>query len=312
MIDYSMFSPNLGIKEKHFDRNSLKYAELNGLLKSIYMHFCPFFVPNEIYAYLLRINQKVSILSDVMVLKSDLGRLVESSSNWKNASIDMFGGYWVQALYIHKDDDLSSYPCAPENIKVYACMKTTDVQIVFVDSLKYLLERAGNSFGAKVATCSRADQMCYWLSQNDFKHLEDFYKMYDDNLDTSMPFVAYKGKLGISKDFPGVDPSHNVLLVDIIVDYLNTVNNVDDVDIEDMFNNYIAKWNGEVEEETMYGFREQTALSFVVILDTMDAILDGTGITEHSLLTGGEKKMWNLLARSRSWDDVKELRRRPL
>ena len=57
--------------------------------------------------------------------------------------------------------------------------------------------------------CSRADQMCYWLSPNDFKHLEDFYRPYFKDMEEALPFVAYKGKLGVSKDFPDADNSHN-------------------------------------------------------------------------------------------------------
>ena len=116
----------------------------------------------------------------------------------------------------------------------------------------YLLENANDSFGAKVSVCSRSDQMCYWLSRNDFRHLENYFKPFFSEMEKTMPFVAYKGMLGISRDFPGADDSHNATQSNIIADYLKTVSDVDDVDLENMYNHYIAKWNADIYEESDY------------------------------------------------------------
>ena len=179
------------------------------------------------------------------------------------------------------------------------------IQNVFVDSLKYILQNAEDTFGAKIATCNRSDQMCYWLSVKDFKHLEDFYRPYYKDMVKSLPFVAYKGMLGISKDFPGVDDSHNSTQAHIISDYLRTVNNIEDIDLESMYNLYIAKWNADIYDENPYGgFKNNSALSFIVILDTLDSILNETGVTEDSLLLSGDKKIWRMLSKSRCWADI--------
>ena len=121
----------------------------------------------------------------------------------------------------------------------------------------------------------------------------------------SLPFVAYKGKLGISRDFPGIDRSHNSTMAYIISDYLKTVKNAGEIDLEDMYNNYISKWNGDLYEECGFGgFKNNSALSFIVILDTLDVLLGEAVITDHSFLLSGDARMWQVLAESRCWSDV--------
>ena len=39
---------------------------------------------------------------------------------------------------------------------------------------------------------------------------------------------------------------------EVIADYLKTVSDVDDVDLENMYNHYIAKWNADIYEESDY------------------------------------------------------------
>ena len=123
----------------------------------------------------------------------------------------------------------------------------------------------------------------------------------------SMPFVAYKGMLGISREFPGADDSHNATQSNIIADYLKTVSNVDGVDLENMYNHYIAKWNADIYEEPNYRcFKRNTALSFIVLIDTLDAILNEKEVTEESILLSGDSRIWHTLADSYCWADVNE------
>jgi hypothetical protein len=120
-----------------------------------------------------------------------------------------------------------------------------------------------------------------------------------------MPFVAYKGKLGISKEFPGMDNSHNGTQAQIIADYFKTVKCAGDVDLEDMYNYYIAKWNADIYEEGDYGgFKNTSALSFVVIMDTIDILLGKSKLTKDSFLMSGDERFWYALPGSRCWADV--------
>lgn len=301
-----LFSPNLGIREKHLNKSSSKYTDLNNLLRDIYVKSKPDFSRDKIYSLFQKLDKKKSIVEDTDNLLDILNNLPEQNSDWDTTYSAQFTGCWIQVIYGKKGKN-RQFPNKPGNIKVYACFNNTDIQSIFVDSLKNLLKNASDSFAAKIATFNRSDQMCYWISTNDFIYLEHFFRPYFNDMVKTLPFISYKGRLGISKDFPGVDDSHNSIQAHIIADYLKTTHCVDEVDLEDMYNNYIAKWNGDIYEETDYGgFKNCSALSFVVILDTLDAILANTEFTEDSLLLSDDERLWNALASSRCWADVNE------
>ena len=91
---------------------------------------------------------------------------------------------------------------------------------------------------------------------------------------------------------------------DIIFDYFRSVNDIEQLDLEDMYNNYISKWNAIIEDDSLCGFKDCSALSFVVILDTLDAILGKRPINHNSFLMAGDGQFWRILADSRCWADV--------
>ena len=305
--DVPLWSPNMGIRSKELDRTSPQYAWLNTLLREIFTKFRPDFKTDDIYAYFQDFNDKERIVGKTNKLETLLKQLPYGNRKWKETGLTNCWSCWVQVQYTSINDDSYSSPGKSANIKAYACLNEGDAQQIFVDSLRYLLQNASETFGAKLSTISRSDMMCYWLSVKDFVHLEQFFKPYYHVMETSMPFVAYKGKLGISREFPGADNSHNSTQAHIISDYLMTVSKVEDVDLENMYNYYIKKWNADIYKEGNYsGFKGNSALSFVVIMDTLDAILSGKGISDDSLLISGDAKIWHILSNSKCWADVNE------
>ena len=99
--------------------------------------------------------------------------------------------------------------------------------------------------------------------------------------------------------------SHNSMQANIISDYLKTVSVIDDVDLEAMYNNYIAKWNADIYEDCDFlGFKNSSALSFVVIMDTLDIILGEAQLNEKSFLLSDNRKIWDILSQSRCWADI--------
>lgn len=300
------FSPNMGIRVKRLDKHSPRYKGLNALLSKLYVEAYPRLGTENLYHIMQRIDYKKPIVKNVDELKVVLEQLPQQCPGWETAFVNATGGDWVQATFWRKGDEQRETPNRPENIKVYAYVKNMNAQSAFTGSIRYLLKNAKQMFAAKMAVYERVDQLCYWLDLDDFPSLECYFEQLLGDLEVSMPFIAYKGKLGISKDFPGTDDSHNYALAHIISDYFSTVNDVGNVDLEDMFNNYIAKWNADIYEEGSWGFKSSSALSFVVIMDTIDAILNGDGINERSSLLIPEKKMWRILAQSKCCADVNE------
>lgn len=304
--DIPLFSPNMGIRKKQFDKSLPRYIELNALLRDIYLKYQPKFLKDDIYRYFQKLNEDDCVVKHINNLIDILDNLPKQYSRWDVDNMAQCTCGWVQTIYGKKGED-GHVPNKPSNLKVYACFNHANIHDVFIDSLKYLLNNADNTFAAKIATFNRADQMCYWLSKSDFVHLENFFRPYFSNMAKSLPFVAYKGVLGISREFPGWDDSHNATQAHIIADYLKTVNDAADVDLEEMYNNYIAKWNADIYEENDYScFKNSSALSFVVILDTIDAILSRAELSEESLLLSGDKRIWGILSSCRCWADVNE------
>lgn len=298
----SFYSPNIGIMKKVLDKKSSNYSNLKVFLQKIYEALYPNLDMYNIYEFLQQLNHNDKIVQSSSLLEDSLENLVEKYPRWQPARARN-NGSWIQIGYSLKEDNGKVYPAQPEDIKVYATFKDSNIQDVYVKSIEYLLQNARNVFVAKIATCNRADQTCYWLSKEDFSHLENFYKSYSDELVTSMPLVAYKGKLGISKEFP--DDSHNATQANIIADYLKDIKDVAQIDVEDMYNNFIAKWNkGDCEERHYCKFKNMSAFSFVVILDTLDAVLSAKGLTNDSFLLNDDKKIWWALYQSRSWEEV--------
>ena len=300
-------SPNLGIRKKLFDKTSRKYVELTDLLKELYNHFSPNFDQYDIYSYFQKIEPRNRIVRDCNNFAESIENLSKEIPCWAEARVNTDSIYWVQVCFYRKEDKDKIFPNRPHNIKVYACLKNTHIKSVFTDSLQYLLKKAQNNFCAKIALCNRNDQMCYWLSAGDFKHLEDFYRQFANDMVKSLPFVAYKGKLGISREFRDVY-SHNAMLALIITDYLKNIQSVDEIDLADMYNNYIKKWNADIYEDGYSGceFKYQSVLSFITILDTLDCLLNMANISDKSLMMSGDEKIWNIFANSCCWADVNE------
>lgn len=301
-----LFSPNMGIRDKRLDKHSPRYGVLNTLLKKLYMDASPKLDAETVYSSLLGIDYGKRVVRDEDELEAELKQLTQQNPIWEDGYVKANGGDWVQVICHRKDDEPNKTPARPESIKVYAYFGNGNSQCVFVDSIRYLLTHAQQMFAAKTAVFERADQMCYWLDPMDHPCLERFFEPYFDDMIVSMPFMAYKGKLGISKDFPGTDDSYNYTQAHIMSDYFMTVKDPSEIDLEAMYNHYIAKWNADHYEEYDLGFKGNSALSFVVILDTLDAILDGEGIDEQSSLLSPEGRMWRILAESRCWADVNE------
>lgn len=301
------FSDNMGIRRKHLNKTSLKYAELTALLREIYISNYPNFETNGIYRNLVRLTESEPLIDNIKKCEAHLQRLSERTPNWMGADVNTSTGYWVQVTYRSKRDQQGINPGKPGNLKVYARLNTYDIQEVFIESLRYLLTNANSTFAAKISTYNRSDQMCYWLSPKDFTHLEKYYAQYSDKMVRAMPFVAYKGKLGISKEFPDADSSHNATQAHIIADYLKSISYVEEVDLEAMYNNYIAKWNADIYEAEEYGsFKQSSALSFIVIMDTIDIILEKSPFYEESCLLSDNSRFWHILSQSKCWADVNE------
>ena len=300
---FPLISENLGIRKKEFDKRNTKYIALNSLLQEIYRNCSGRTNTESIYSLLQKINREGIIIKNTGKYTERIEQLIASYPKWDDVMVSDSGS-WIQSICSNADKHTGFNPNSPASIKVYVCFDNTEIGDIYIDSLSYLLGECSDSFATKIATYNRADQMCYWISPKDLKVLEDFYKPYEDNIVMSLPFLAYKQKLGISKEFFGTDVSHNHTQAQIIADYFKTTHDINNIDLGDMYNNYIAKWNADIYEEYPNDyFKQSSALSFVIILDTLDCILKEKDI-EKSILLSGDKDFLYALSNCKCWADL--------
>ena len=101
----------------------------------------------------------------------------------------------------------------------------------------------------------------------------------------------------------GIDPFYadNCVKVRRYNDTPQTYNYTDGVDRQPWHR------NADIYVEGYYsGFKSNSALSFVVIMDTLDAILSGKEVSDESLLMSGNPKIWNILSNSKCWADIND------
>ena len=104
----------------------------------------------------------------------------------------------------------------------------------------------------------------------------------------------------------GMDDSHNSAQAHIISDYFKTLDGINAVDLENMYNLYIKKWNADIYEEGYGNFKNSSAMSFIVLLDTLDAILESGDLADDSLLLSGNRDIWFMLSDCNCWKDVND------
>lgn len=93
-------------------------------------------------------------------------------------------------------------------IKVYVSLwDISKLSKVFCETVR-LLAYSDNRFHAKVSRVKRKDSMCFWVSRHAFHILESHFSECSDVIGGAMPFIAYRGRLGISRELATFD-SHN-------------------------------------------------------------------------------------------------------
>ncbi len=170
-------------------------------------------------------------------------------------------------------------------------------------------------FHAKISYADRDDHMCFWVAREDFFKLETFIQAYDIFLHSPLPFVAYRGKIGISREFCSWD-SHNGVQALLICTYLADVDSLDEIDVLDMYAKYVRAWNGDADEKSPYSlrFKSSSAQEFLILLETLDVLITGSQINDDHLLLNGDEQLWRDIGWAKNWYEVgrKRLKRRNL
>lgn len=177
--------------------------------------------------------------------------------------------------------------------------------------VSFLVQICNRRFHAKVSRYKRSDQICLWIPREDFFALERHIATFDEELVTPLPFVAYRNKLGISREFCKWD-SHNGAQATLISCYLQQIKDEAEIDAIDMYSLYVRAWNGELDESHPFTkeFKRNDAQELLVLLETLDVILGNATLTDDCLLLSNDGSLWGDLGCAKNWHAVGAARER--
>lgn len=298
--DVPKFSPNLGRREmKTLIRNE-RYNEINDYLKKLYASSRDFKDYEDLYELVQNISRdkKMDWTPDA---RNELLEKCNGIRDGWDISIHSSDQYW-DYIDISKDGH-SRF--GTSSIKVYVSLKEEKVKDVYIGAIEELIRNGNNGFVSKVSKLSRGENICFWLKKNEFYILEKYMKQHDDILINGNPFVAHRGKLGISHDLMDIN-SHNAQQAMIIWDYFQEIEDASQIELENMYRLYVYGWNGILTDEHPFrqDFMRSRAQTFVIIMDTLDVLLGYTQITDDTLLLSDSNDIWGILDSALCWEDV--------
>ncbi len=295
-----LYSENMGLKRmKHLIRNS-KYEELNNAVRIIYdkSRDCKNF--QDLY------RQMQSVYTDKPTdwNKSAFTELCNRCSGFREGwSIDLHNDsdhLWCQMTIAP-----AKWRYSISDIKVYVTMRGSNVKDFLISAIEHLMSKCDSGFAVKVSKVERDGTICFFMRRNDFFLLEEFVKSRMHELRKGNPFIAHRNLIGISRDLMDLY-SHNANQALLLWDYFQTINDRNDIDIEEMYQMFILGWNSELEEDNIFtkDFAGSTAQLFVLMMDSLDSLLGAKDITDDSLLLNDDRDIWSMLGSSKCWDDV--------
>lgn len=178
---------------------------------------------------------------------------------------------------------------------------------VSVYSRLMLLEQSDNRFHAKVSRMKRKDSMCFWVSRYSYFLLEKFFEEEKHVIAGTLLFIAYREKLGISRELATFD-SHNSVQALLISRYFRTVENLADVDLGEMYSLMMQAWNGDLPDKhpLSEALRYERAQTILLLLDTMDLLTGKTVFTDDHFLLQENGCLWHALGMASSWEKAEK------
>ncbi len=252
-------------------------------------------------------------------IRSTVEKLKEYANSGKGfyrCWIDVNDSYWAKFDLERFENDRGYGDMAL--VKTYISVsKSSEVLRVFEDVVRFLIDNGGHLFHAKISLKHRVDHICLWVAREDFFILEKYVEKYDEILEKTLYFVAYRGKLGITREFHSWC-SHNGFISELIKTYLESVDSEDEINVINMLSYFVKAWNGDLEEDNSFSknYRESNAQELIVLLESMNIILGNSTLDDDNILLNGDGKMWCALGESKNWYQVgikfKELERERL
>ena len=178
---------------------------------------------------------------------------------------------------------------------------------VYSDAIRFLAENGKHFFHAKLAKKKRLDHLCFWVTREDFFPFEEFIKTREQDLISPLPFVAYRGKMGIGREMASWR-SQNAVQAEMISSYLQTIEESSQIDLSEMYTLFVAAWNGDLPKDhpMTKAFKEANAQELIVSLESLAVILGGEKIGDDHLLLNEDENLWGMIKCSKNWYELGE------
>ena len=199
---FEVSSLNAGLKTYILQQDNPAYSAREEILIDLFQRFGKDADQYVIYEDLQGIDRSV----DTGLCRDHIESLKELAASmpdkWKDCFTDTGYDRWWKFSVENWLSDLAL-------IKVYVSLRDiSKLSKVFCETVRLLLEYSDNRFHAKVSRVKRKDSMCFWVSRHAFHILESHFSECSDVIGGAMPFIAYRGRLGISRELATFD-SHN-------------------------------------------------------------------------------------------------------
>lgn len=257
------------ILDFQFNKETPTYKSREALVQSLYVQYGPTVDDEALYSAFQNVDESIGTditQEQIHGLKSD----------WKNVD-----RYW---WYVNRGG-----PEKHDLIKVYATPRDRlHVAEIYAEAVSILLDRSEDTFFSKVSRRFRDDPLCFWVSRKDYFRLEKFFEPYD--LETPLPFVPFRGNLGISKE---LTHSYNGTIARLMKYYFASEPEV--VNLKDMYSLLVRYRRGELLEDhpmehDYYGWN--SIRTVMVLLKSSEALLNEEYISDNHILLKDDLEMW--------------------
>lgn len=303
--DITFPTPFAGIRILPRLPHNAQYDYLTKVIKDLYDIYTQD-PKQKLYKIMQAVNEDHEILLNSQE-HSEWNALKESAKDrWKSVDIESYtDSYWY---YVKAMKDTWRYDIGPMYIKVTISVKGCRPAAIFISAVHELLENAEHEFQAKLTKYERRESMVFWLTRGDFFLLEMYMKHYEDYLIQALPFIAYRGKLGISRDLYGVG-SHHSVQSELLQNYFDRTKKKD-IRIEAIYQYLLDSWNDVLpgtdgcDPFQRSPYVTWDAQMLVILLESLFVILGIHEISDEHIFLNNDRQLWHALGNGHCWKMV--------
>ena len=299
-------SRNVGIRDYLIDTDTPAYQKLEQLVRDLFVKFGSTATHTDLFQEMHCVDDNVRSDWNEKYYNQLKQELDKYADRWKHLNIEKHNNHWcfVNGTPKNEDDEITCLMY----IKMYISVPD-DIHIstLFMDAVRVLADKGINSFTAKVSKYKRHDAICIWVSRHDFFLMEQFFKSREDEICRKLPFIVYRGNIGIGREMASWD-SQSGIQCRLFATYFSMKERPEDISLSEMYSLFVQGWNGDLPDDhpMTKEFKSENAQIMLVLLDSLDVNLGITELNDQHIFLQDDKRTWNPLCDENCWADVGE------